>query len=151
MKMNDVKLLNRYSVTTPAVCLASPATFRRFNAATSRNAFTLIELILASGVSAIVLIAINAVFFSALRLRNSTQETVEEATPIENAIIMMRRYLMCAVGPIPGGIMTGNFKAGDVSSVGIPDMVNLEVFTATGALSADPASPWGDIQRVTYG
>jgi type II secretion system protein J len=115
------------------------------------NAFTLIELILAIGVSAIVLIAINAVFFSALRLRNAATEAVDEATPIENAVTTMRRDLMCAVAPIPGGIMTGDFKAGDVNSIGVNDMVNLEVFTATGALNADPAAPWGDIQRVTYG
>src|ERR1044071_8715978 len=93
------------------------------------HAFTLIELILAIGVAAIVLIAVNTVFFSALRLRNATTEMVDDATPIENAITILRRDLMCAVSPIPGGIMSGDFKCGDVTSVGVADMVSLEVFT----------------------
>ena len=115
------------------------------------SAFTLIELILAVGVAAIVLIAINAVFFGALHLREATTNAVDEATPIEQALTTMRHDLQCAVPPIPNGILTGDFKAGDVSSVGVPDNVNLEIFTATGALSSDPAAPWADIQRVTYG
>ena len=121
---------------------------------TTRNevrAFTLIELILAIGVAAIVLVAINAVFFSALHLRETTTNAIEEATPVEQAFATMRRDLQCAVPPNPNGVLSGDFKAGDVSSVGVADMVNLEVFTATGALSADPSVPWGDIQRVTYG
>jgi type II secretion system protein J len=115
------------------------------------SAFTLIELILAVGVAAIVLIAINAVFFGALHLREATTNAVNEATPIDQALLTMRHDLQCAVPPIPNGILTGDFKAGDVSSPGVPDNVNLEIFTATGALSSDTAAPWGDIQRVTYG
>jgi type II secretion system protein J len=144
----------------------SAATCRRFNstrhvaskkaqsclrAPNECDAFTLIELILAVGVAAIVLIAINAVFFSALHLREATTDAVNEATPIEHAFDTMRRDLQCAVPPVPNGILTGDFKAGDVTSYGVADTVNLEIFSATGALSSDPASPWGDIQRVTYG
>jgi hypothetical protein len=36
-----------------------------------------------------------------------------------------------------------------VTSPGVSDPVAIEMFTATGALSAN--SPWADIQRVTYG
>ena len=50
-----------------------------------QSAFTLIEMILAIGVAAIVLVAINAVFFSALHLREVTQAAVDEATPVNQA------------------------------------------------------------------
>jgi prepilin-type N-terminal cleavage/methylation domain-containing protein len=42
----------------------------------NRRAFTLIEMILAIGVAAIVLIAINTVVFAALRLHAVTADTV---------------------------------------------------------------------------
>lgn len=115
--------------------------------------FTLIELILAIGVAAIVLIAVNTVFFSALHLRQATSDAVDAQTPIDRTLIILRRDLQCAVPPNPNATvsLTGDFKAGDVSSIGVPENVNLEVFTATGALSSDPAMPWADIQRVTYG
>jgi type II secretion system protein J len=123
---------------------------------TTRNdlrAFTLIELILAIGVAAIVLIAVNAAFFSALRLREATTNAVDEATPVEQAFATIRRDLQCAVAPNPNAVvsLSGDFKAGNVSTLGLADNVNAEMFTATGALSSDADSPWGEIQRVTYG
>jgi len=120
----------------------SPAT-RHFLAA-----FTLIEMILAVGVAAIVLVAINAVLFAALHLRNATQAAVEEATPVDLAVTIMRRDLQCAVPPEPNGVLTGDFKVGNVASLGTSLPVSAEVYTATGVLRAD--EPWGDIQRVTY-
>jgi len=117
------------------------------------RAFTLIEMILAIGVAAIVLIAINAAFFSALRLREATTNAVDEATPVEQALATIRRDLQCVVTPNPNAMMSlsGDFKAGNVTTLGLAENVSAEMFTATGALSADADSPWGDIQRVTYG
>ncbi|HEY4983460.1 MAG TPA: type II secretion system protein GspJ [Verrucomicrobiae bacterium] len=112
------------------------------------RAFTLIELILAVGVSAIVMIAINAVFFTALHLREVTSNAVDSATPTELAFSTMRRDLQCAIPPRPNGILSGDFKVGNVTTVGISQPVAIEVFTATGALQEN--TPWGDVQRVTY-
>ena len=112
------------------------------------RAFTLIELILAIGVTAIVLVAINAVFFSALNLREKTQAVVDEATPLNQALTILHRDLQGAVAPSPTGIMTGDFKAGNVTSIGMSLPVSVEMFTTTGALNE--TQPWGDIQRVTY-
>jgi type II secretion system protein J len=114
----------------------------------NRSAFTLIELILAIGIASIVLVAVNAVFFAALKLRNVTSDAVEEATPLDRAITVIRRDLQCVVPPQAGGMMTGYFKAGNVISLGVSEPVAAEMYTATGALSDD--QPWGDIQRVTY-
>jgi type II secretion system protein J len=114
-------------------------------------AFTLIELILAIGVAAIVLVAINAVFFASLHLREATTAAVAEAFPVDAALATLRRDLLCVVPPGSNSVLVGDFKAGDVTSIGVVDPMNLEIYTATGALNSDPAQPWGDVQRVTYG
>ena len=105
-------------------------------------------MILAIGIAAIVLVAINAVFFSALHLREVTQAAVDEATPLDQALTVLRRDLQCAVPPEPNGVLAGDFKAGTVTSIGMSLPVAIEIFTTTGTLRDN--APWGDIQRVTY-
>jgi type II secretory pathway component PulJ len=105
-------------------------------------------MILAISIAAIVLAAANAVFFTALHLRNATSDAVDAASPVDQALAILRRDLQCAVTPKPGGLMSGDFKIGNVTTTGISDPVAAEIYTATGALS--DSAPWGDIQRVTY-
>jgi type II secretion system protein J len=114
------------------------------------EAFTLIEMILAIGIAAIVLIAANAAFFSALRLRESTQNLVDDETPVDQALSTMQRDLECVVTPTNGTskVLSGDFRVGNIISTGISTPVAIEMFTATGELSY--SKPWGDIQRVTY-
>jgi type II secretion system protein J len=114
------------------------------------HAFTLIEMVLAIGVAAIVLIAVNAVLFTSLHLREVTADTVDAATPVDQAVTFLRRDLQCVVTPTNGTskVLSGDFRAGNVTSPGVPEPVAIEMFTATGALSVN--APWGDIQRVTY-
>jgi type II secretion system protein J len=114
----------------------------------SAGGFTLIEMILAIGVAAIVLAAANAVFFTALHLRNETSDIVDAASPLDQSLAVLRHDLQCAVTPKTSGVLSGDFKIGNVTSTGISDPVAAEIYTATGALSA--TKPWGDIQRVTY-
>ena len=112
--------------------------------------FTLIEMILAVGVAALVLTIIGSVFFAALHLREVTQAAVDVATPVDQALGVMRRDLQCAVTPTNGTtkILSGDFRVGTLTSPGISQPVAIEMFTATGALSDN--APWGDIQKVTY-
>ena len=114
------------------------------------HAFTLIEMVLAIGVAAMVLIAVNTALFASLRLRDATTNVVDAATPIDQAVTFIRRDLQCVVTPTNGTskVLSGSFRVGSVSSAGVPEPVAIEMFTATGALSAN--APWGDIQRVTY-
>jgi len=123
---------------------ASLATGRR------RHAFTLIEMTLATAIAAIVLVAINSVLFAALRLRDATSDVVDAATPVDQAVTFLRRDLQCAVTPTNGTskVLSGDFRVGNVNSLGVPEPVAIELFTATGALNAN--APWADIQRVTY-
>ena len=114
------------------------------------HAFTLIEMVLAIGVASIVLIAVNTVLFASLRLRDTTADVVDAATPLDAAVTFIRRDLECVVTPTNGTskVLSGDFRAGNVSSPGVPEPVAIEMFTATGVLS--PNAPWADIQRVTY-
>src|ERR1039457_6278602 len=114
------------------------------------HAFTLIEMVLAIGVASIVLIAVNTVLFASLRLRDTTANVVDAATPLDQAVTFIRRDLQCVVTPTNGTskVVSGDFRAGNVSSPGVPEPVAVEMFTTTGALSA--SAPWADIQRVTY-
>src|SRR5713101_1853807 len=77
------------------------------------GAFTLMELLLAIAVMAIVLVAINGVFFSALRLRNSVSNGLDESVPLEHAIAVMRRDLQNTTPP--GGILQGGLQSGVVN------------------------------------
>jgi type II secretion system protein J len=116
------------------------------------KAFTLVEMILAIGVTAIVLAAVNAVLFTALHLRQVTTDVVDAATPVNQAFTYLRRDLQCVVTPTNGTsrVLSGGFRLGNgINSVGISDPVAAEIFTATGALSE--RAPWADIQRVCYG
>jgi type II secretion system protein J len=114
------------------------------------HAFTLMEMILAIGISAIVLITICSVFFAAIRLRDATQNLVDSETPVDQALVVMERDLECAMTPTNGTtkILSGDFRIGNLTSVGISQPVSIEMFTATGNLT--DSKPWGDIQRVTY-
>ena len=116
-----------------------------------QNAFTLIEMILAIGVASIVLIAVNAVLFTSLHLRDDTSDMVDAATPVDATATFLKRDLECVVTPTNGTskVLSGGFRVGNnISSAGVSDPVAIEMVTATGALSA--SQPWGDLQRVTY-
>jgi type II secretion system protein J len=114
------------------------------------NAFTLIEMILAIGVAAIVLIVVCTIFFAAIRLRNATQDAVDNAKPADLALFTMKRDLECIVTPTNGTtkVLSGDFRVGDITSSGNDEPVAIEMFTATGQLT--DKEPWSDIQRVTY-
>jgi type II secretion system protein J len=151
IELNKVDSLNRYNVES----LSRPEffsnlTIQRFNNST-RAAFTLIEMILAIGVAAIVLVSVNAVLFAALRLRDATSDIVDAASPMDQTATFLRRDLQCCVTPTNGTskVLSGDFRAGNITSAGEAGPVALEMFTATGALGA--SAPWADIQRVTYG
>lgn len=100
------------------------------------------------GVCAIVLAAINGVFFGALRLREATIRAVDEAEPAQLALTTMRNDLQSAMSPTTNGVMAGDFRVGDVTSLGLNQNVSIELYTTTGALHEN--EPWGDVQRVTY-
>jgi type II secretion system protein J len=121
-----------------------------FKTSPLHSAFTLMEMVLAIGISAIVLISVTAVFFSALRLRDATENAVDNETPVDLATTTMERDLECIVTPTNGTskVLSGDFRVGNIISTGSGEPVAIEMYTTTGDLS-DKES-WGDIQKVTY-
>jgi type II secretion system protein J len=116
------------------------------------KAFTLIEMLLAVAICAIVLVAINGVFATAVRLRDRTSETVAEGVPVNRALDIIYRDLKGTVGP--GGFLAGDFRCG-VQAVGATmglsgeaGSAGLDFFTSTGVLG--DKAPWGDLQEVVY-
>jgi type II secretion system protein J len=119
--------------------------------ASRRRAFTLIEMILAIGIAAIVLICVSTALYTSLRLRQAAAETVDAETPIDSTVSFLKRDLQCCVTPTNGTskVLSGDFRTGNgIVSVGVSGAVAIEMYTATGALSEE--EPWGDVQRVTY-
>lgn len=112
-------------------------------------AFTLIEVLLAVGIFAIVLLAINTVFFSALRLERATSRMVDARLPLNQAFALLRRDLQGAVPPLTNSyLLPRNFSAGGGGGFGAAAGGSLEFYTDTGTLS--DAAPWGDVQKVRY-
>ena len=114
--------------------------------------FTLIEMLLAVAICAIVLLAINGVFATALHLRDKTSDAVEEALPVNRALAILYRDLKGVVGP--GGYLAGDFRCG-VQAVGATmglsgeaGSAGLDFYTATGVIT--DKAPWGDLQEVFY-
>jgi len=126
----------------------------------ARRGFTLMEMVLAVGVCVIVLSAVTAVFFAAVRLRETTLQAVGESLPIQQALDLLERDLKGAMAPTTNGvfsgvasgslngIFSGDFRVGSLNSPGISQTVALELYTTTGVLRDN--QPQADVQRVTY-
>ncbi len=115
------------------------------------RAFTLIEVLLAVGIFAIVLFAINTVFFSALKLERATSRVVDARLPLNQAFAILQRDLQGAVPPMTNSyLLPRNFSTGGGRSGGLGSSQagSLEFYTTTGTLSDE--SPWSDLQKVRY-
>jgi type II secretion system protein J len=116
------------------------------------RAFTLVEMLLALAISAIVLTAIGGVLFGATRLRERTSEALEAALPENQALSILRLDLLGAVGP--SNVLQGDFLCGSPNvgtKMGLSAAqgnAGLDFFTSTGVINDD--EPWGDIQEVYY-
>jgi type II secretion system protein J len=121
--------------------------------------FTLLEILIAVTAFAIVLAAINAVFYGALRLRNKTTQSVDSGLPMQQALMIMKRDLANIV--VPGGMLSGELQtsptAGSLQSSAKPTsfnnannaaQVSPQFYTATGTI--DEYSPWAEVQKVAY-
>jgi general secretion pathway protein J len=114
------------------------------------KAFTLIEVLLAVSVFAIVLGAINSVFFSALRLRNKSVEAFERALPLQQALNFIQKDFEGIM--IPGGRLAGTFTTSMQSlsnnAAFIGERVSPDIYTSSGNVSE--LARWADVQKVAY-
>lgn len=138
------------------------------------QAFTLLELLIAVVVFAIVLLAINVVFYSALKLRNKSAEALDKLAPLQRALTLMKMDIANIVPP--GGTLSGSLQsplmglspasssystagssagsAGSASSMlttmPLVDAIESSPFFYTTTGSIDDNLPWPDIQQVSY-
>ena len=123
---------------------------------TPARAFTLLELLLAIAISALVIVAVQVVFFSALKLRNRTHEAVERSLPLQQTLAIIKRDLSNLVppgGPLGGALQStptystignGTGTSGSSRQRGTgPDFY-------TAAAIVDDTAPWGEVERVSY-
>src|SRR5256885_7980071 len=78
-----------------------------------RSGFTLLEMLLAVAICAVVLASINGVFFGAMRLRNKAAQNIEEALPMQQTLRIMKRDFQGIVPP--GGTLAGPFQTATVA------------------------------------
>jgi len=119
------------------------------------RAFTLIEILLAVGVFSIVLIAINTVYFSALRLRNRATEMFENSVPLQRALTVIKRDLEGLM--LPGGTLSGKLQTDLTSSTSSTaestvefagERVSPDLYSTTGGV--DDMTPYSEVQKVAY-
>ncbi len=109
-------------------------------------AFTLIEILIAMSVCAIVLVAVNTVFYTAVHLRNTTTDALERSLPIEQALASIQHDLANLVyatnGTFFGPLQTDN------PTNSLPGQVGPDFYTSTAQL--DGIVPWGNVQKIDY-
>jgi len=138
----------------------------RFQEQPFRRAFTLLEVLIAVAAFAIVLGAINSVFYGALRLRNKTAEAFEQSLALQHTVALLRNDIANLLPP--GGTLSGNLQttpstAGSGTASGLnvsaasmalvaaasrPGQSSPEFYSTTGAI--DETSPWSQVQRISY-
>jgi len=111
--------------------------------------FTLLEVFLALGLGAIVIVAAQAAFGSALRLQLRAQERSDAELATHRALQIVREDL---AGMLPrGGRFSGELQTAAGSEI-TPTAGSMAVgpdFVCTSG-RVDPWSPFGDVQRVSY-
>jgi len=117
----------------------------------TNHAFTLMEIMLALAVSAIVLAGIGGVFYSAVRLRERTMAMIDESVPLQQTFNFIRHDLQGALppgaAPQNGIPLAGDFKLEALGS-GLGANGHIEFYTTSGAVNDN--STWSDVQLVIY-
>jgi prepilin-type N-terminal cleavage/methylation domain-containing protein len=108
--------------------------------------FTLVEILIATTIMAILLAAIHAAFFGALGLRQRAVDSVEASLPVEQALQTMQRDLANVVistnGTFFGPLQTTN------PTNNLPGQVGPDFYTSSGEL--DGMVPWGNVEKIDY-
>jgi len=113
------------------------------------HGFTLIEIVVATAVGAIVLLAVNATFFGALRLHESTHRQIDAGLGLQRALATIRRDFSGVM--LPGGVLSGAFQSSPSSPAAqdVPgDRVSPDLYTTTGRV--DGWTSFSEAQAVAY-
>jgi type II secretion system protein J len=120
-----------------------------FHRPLSQRGFTLLELLIATAVGAVVLIVIQTTFFGALRLHNTTHERIDTDLVLHRSLSIVRRDfagLMMPGGTLAGQLQTSNFSSLNEGSYG--ERITPDIYTNSGKI--DGWNPFSDVQMVAY-
>jgi len=114
----------------------------------SENGFTLMEILLASIVAALILVAIYAVFQQAIKLRDSANARIRDLRLRDRAATVIRNDLRNALvsGGLFASLVQGDSASTDGPNGDVPGY--LKVTTTTAKDTSDDL--YGDVQQVEY-
>ncbi|HWD20464.1 MAG TPA: type II secretion system protein GspJ [Verrucomicrobiae bacterium] len=110
-----------------------------------RAAFTLLEVLVAISIFAVLLSAIGSILYTALRLRNNTNAAIEEALPVEDAMDSIQHDLANIVPPT--GLFFAPLQTTSITNP-LPGQVGPDFYTSAGEL--DGMTPWGNVEKLDY-
>ena len=118
--------------------------------------FTLLELLLATAIGAIVLLVINATFFGTLRLHNTTHDKIDQDLVIQRTLSIIRRDLagiMVPANPTATTYTLSGQLSSDVTSTNELDNASSEritpdIYTDSGKI--DGWTAYSEVQMVSY-
>jgi type II secretion system protein J len=121
----------------------------------AQRGFTLLELLLATAIGAIVLLVINATFFAALRLHNTTHENIDNDLVLQRTLGIVRKDLAGIMVP-PNPQATTRKLSGQLTSDvvttndldGSSERITPDLFTNSGKI--DGWTPYAEVQMVAY-
>lgn len=114
-----------------------------------QGAFTLLEVLLAIGILAIVMVVVHSVFHAALQLRNKTDEAFSAAIPLQHTLTLLKRDL--ANLTLPGGSLSGALQTTPTNNTSLNhegEQCGPSFHTASGTLN--DSLPWSELRKVTY-
>ncbi len=117
--------------------------------------FTLLELLLSTAVGAIVLLVVNATFFGALRLHNTTHEKIDNDLVLQRALGIVRKDLAGIMVPpnpqattytLSGQLTSDATSMNDLDNTG--ERITPDIYTTSGKI--DGWTPYAEVQMVAY-
>ncbi len=110
-----------------------------------RRGFTLIEILAGSAMLAVLVVGLVSAFYSAIKMREKTNASLEQDQPLQTCLQAMKRDFAAAMPS--GGLLAGSFL-GENAGSGSSDYDKVEFNSASGILNK--SFPWGDLFKVAY-
>ena len=116
----------------------------RTNRFASRG-FTLLEVLVATTIFAVLVGSVYTLFYGTLRLREKTSEIVETRVPRDFIVMLIKRDLANMVPPV--GLLAGPLIGENDEQRG-QRFDRLEFHSSSGIVN--DSEPWGEIQKIEY-
>lgn len=138
----------------PGLQFSSASPTRRA-AGAAESGFTLLELILAIAIGAIVLLVINGTFIGALRLHNTTHEKIDDDLVLQRTLTIVRKDLAGIMVPanpqattytLSGQLTSDAPSTNDLDSNS--ERITPDIYTNSGRI--DGWTPYAEVQMVSY-